>query len=77
MLPDPYAGHGDGIGSCECSRCDCCGAGPDECDCGRDWDELQVWCEDDDAPTDHLCNDPGCDHLRLRLERKAKETATS
>lgn len=22
-LPDPYRGHGDGIGSCDCPRCDC------------------------------------------------------
>lgn len=22
-LPDPYNGGGDGIGSCDCSRCDC------------------------------------------------------
>lgn len=22
-LPDPYHGQGDGIGSCECPRCDC------------------------------------------------------
>ena len=23
LLPDPYNGAGDGIGSCECPRCDC------------------------------------------------------
>jgi hypothetical protein len=23
MLPDPYNGQGDGIGSCDCPRCDC------------------------------------------------------
>jgi hypothetical protein len=22
-LPDPYHGRGDGIGSCDCPRCDC------------------------------------------------------
>ena len=22
-LPDPYAGQGDGIGSCDCPRCEC------------------------------------------------------
>ena len=25
-LPDPYAGQGDGIGSCDCPRCEGCGA---------------------------------------------------
>lgn len=34
-LPDPYEGHGDGIGSCDCPRCQSCGAGPLECDCGN------------------------------------------
>jgi hypothetical protein len=37
-LPDPYNGTGDGIGSCDCSRCDCgaamwsvfCSCPPDE-----------------------------------------------
>ncbi|MET9303209.1 hypothetical protein ABZX66_28200 [Micromonospora aurantiaca] len=41
-LPDPYRGQGDGIGSCDCPRCDCGAARssafctcPDEgCDCG-------------------------------------------
>lgn len=23
LLPDPYSGGGDGIGSCDCSRCEC------------------------------------------------------
>lgn len=32
-LPDPYDGQGDGIGSCDCSRCDDCGAGPEQCEC--------------------------------------------
>lgn len=32
-LPDPYHGDGDGIGSCECPRCEDCGAAPLTCDC--------------------------------------------
>lgn len=28
LLPDPYGGEGDGIGSCDCHRCERCG-GPD------------------------------------------------
>lgn len=28
LLPDPYNGQGDGIGSCDCPRCERCG-GPD------------------------------------------------
>ena len=27
-LPDPYRGQGDGIGSCDCPRCDCGAAQP-------------------------------------------------
>lgn len=34
-LPDPYDGWGDGIGSCECPRCEYCGA-PPGCDCSDD-----------------------------------------
>jgi hypothetical protein len=34
-LPDPYHGDGDGIGSCECPRCEWCGAAPETCDCER------------------------------------------
>lgn len=30
-LPDLHRGQGDGIGSCECPRCEDCGAGPQEC----------------------------------------------
>lgn len=32
-LPDMYEGGGDGIGSCDCSRCEWCGAAPLRCDC--------------------------------------------
>lgn len=54
-LPDPYRGRGDGIGSCECPRCQTCAAGPEECDCstacwcgdevcvGDCWDEQAPW----------------------------------
>ena len=35
-LPDPYRGQGDGIGSCECPRCEYCGADPLVCECGED-----------------------------------------
>ncbi|MEV4271952.1 hypothetical protein [Micromonospora aurantiaca (nom. illeg.)] len=52
-LPDPYRGQGDGIGSCDCPRCDHgCGVaawsslcqGPDE-DGSEDWGQ-----EYDDEP---------------------------
>lgn len=51
-LPDYYAGQGDGIGSCDCPRCDECGAGPLECDCAAEssyadhyseWDREEAW----------------------------------
>ena len=37
-LPDPYNGDGDGIGSCECPRCEC-GAAADSqfCSCPDDY----------------------------------------
>lgn len=73
-LPDNYNGQGDGIGSCECSRCDCCGAGPDDCDCRRDWDERWpsgVYEDDDDEPFDALCNDTACPTRQGRLARAA------
>lgn len=56
-LPDPYNGQGDGIGSCDCPRCQCCGAGPQECECNRDFDDLY---DDADEPYDYLCNDTSC-----------------
>ncbi|MBM0257364.1 hypothetical protein [Micromonospora sp. 4G55] len=44
-LPDYYRGQGDGIGSCDCPRCDCgAAAGSYLCDC---------------PPDD--CDDPDCD----------------
>lgn len=67
-LPDSYRGQGDGIGSCDCSRCVCCGAGPDECECQYEVDEYYV---EPDEPWDYLCSDSTCDHLLFRLARKA------
>jgi hypothetical protein len=52
-LPDTYRGQGDGIGSCECPRCERCGSGPG-CDC-RDDDEF--FCGDPDCS----CGDPDDD----------------
>lgn len=50
-LPDPYNGAGDGIGSCECPRCEDCGARPLRCDCPRleEW-ELEMEDEPDARP---------------------------
>jgi hypothetical protein len=62
-LPDPYHGNGDGIGSCDCPRCPCCGAGPMDCDCQRDG-EFDF---DDADPFDGLCNDPACPYLLARV----------
>ena len=45
-LPDPYNGDGDGIGSCECPRCEWCGAAPLECSCESDDDYLPDWPDD-------------------------------
>lgn len=36
-MPDPYNGHGDGIGSCMCPRCDQCGWAPGVCNCSDDY----------------------------------------
>lgn len=38
-LIDPYNGDGDGIGSCDCSRCDGCGEVSVFCDCDDYWDD--------------------------------------
>lgn len=46
-LPDPYNGAGDGIGSCECARCEYCGGPPGVCNC----DEWDCDCDDyEDRP---------------------------
>lgn len=41
-LPDPYNGDGDGIGSCECPRCDTCGSAPLTCECEREQCEPEL-----------------------------------
>lgn len=43
-LPDPYRGRGDGVGSCDCPRCDC-GAARGSFLCGCPSDE---WPYDDE-----------------------------
>lgn len=69
-LPDQYRGQGDGIGSCDCPRCECCEAAPDECDCAQDTDYLGEeelsWLGDD-----YLCNDVACPTGVVRRERRA------
>lgn len=49
-LVDPYNGQGDGIGSCECARCEHCGGRPLRCDCGHveDWPDSD-WPSDEEA----------------------------
>lgn len=69
QLPDLHHGDGDGIGSCDCSRCDCCGAAPYDCECSRDFDEMY---DDPDEPWDYLCNDSACVWLQARLKAKAE-----
>jgi hypothetical protein len=44
-LPDPYNGGGDGIGPCECPRCDECGAPPLVC-YHDEYDDYPEWPED-------------------------------
>ena len=65
-LPDPYRGQGDGIGSCECPRCDCCHRAPGDCDCRRDYEHNL---DDPDEPFDPWCNDTSCGHRQMRLDR--------
>lgn len=65
-LPDLHCGQGDGIGSCECRRCDCCGGGPnDDCNCRYEWPEHD---EDDSAGADPLCNDSACPWRQTRID---------
>jgi len=64
LLDDRHLGAGDGIGSCDCVRCDCCGAGPQQCDCRRDFDPYQ---DDEDEPFDYLCNDTACSYRAGRI----------
>ena len=44
-LPDPYDGNGDGIGSCDCSRCEWCGQPPGVCSCTA-YDYEEDWPDD-------------------------------
>jgi hypothetical protein len=44
-LPDPYNGEGDGIGSCECPRCEWCHGPPLECECESE-DAFPDWPDD-------------------------------
>ena len=64
QLPDIHRGDGDGIGSCDCSRCQCCGAAPYDCECSRDFDPLY---DDESAPYDPLCNDEACVWREARI----------
>jgi hypothetical protein len=54
-LVDPYDGEGDGIGSCECPRCEDCGAPPGACN-GHDEDER----DHEDPYARQCCGDPNC-----------------
>jgi len=45
-LPDPYNGHGDGVGSCDCPRNECCGQQSYFCTCASDDDYF--WGEDEE-----------------------------
>lgn len=46
-LPDPYNGQGDGIGSCDCHRCEACGGAPGH-ECSADWPD-DVFITDDEV----------------------------
>lgn len=69
-LPDLHRGQGDGYGSCDCPRCDCCHAAPDDCDCRRDFD---LYIDEEDEPFDPWCSDTACDHRALRIMRRRSE----
>lgn len=72
-LHDSYRGQGDGIGSCDCPRCQCCGRGPsDDCDCSQDWNDRWPSGEydDDDEPDDFLCNDTSCVWREARVRSR-------
>lgn len=47
-LPDYYDGAGDGIGSCECPRCEWCSGPPLECSCEDDDYYDGEWRPEDD-----------------------------
>ena len=52
-LSDAYRGAGDGIGSCDCPRCQVCGSGPG-CDCDGWGEEYE---DDSDCGPDCTCWD--------------------
>jgi len=64
-LVDPYNGQGDGIGSCECPRCEC-GASL--------WSSLCVCPPEDDDPWGGanlaICGDPACRCSDEQSDRK-------
>jgi hypothetical protein len=66
-LTDPYRGQGDGIGSCECPRCEQCGAPPEGCDC--------AWHSDCPDPDCDCCVDDDWDESLLYADRPV-ETVT-
>lgn len=44
LMPDPYNGEGDGVGSCGCPRCDCgYPAGSGFCTCPTEDDGPACW----------------------------------
>jgi hypothetical protein len=47
-LPDPYQGNGDGIGSCDCPRCEC-GAAVWSVFCTCPPEDDGQWPDDDEA----------------------------
>ncbi|TBL44269.1 hypothetical protein EYA84_02165 [Verrucosispora sp. SN26_14.1] len=57
-LPDRYRGQGDGIGSCDCPRCDCGAAsGSQFCTCEPD-DVDDQWPPDDEPWPDDVIARP-------------------
>jgi hypothetical protein len=60
-LVDPYRGQGDGIGSCDCPRCDCgCVSGSSLCICPLEDDYPWVYDEDEACPdTEVIAVRPG------------------
>lgn len=53
-LPDPYRGNGDGIGSCDCPRCEGGEAPAHSCFC--DCPDDDYW-RDDDSMADMIPDD--------------------
>lgn len=57
-LPDPYHGAGDGIGSCDCCRCEYCAGPPGLCSCEED--DLPPWPDDVIVSTTEVTPDGRC-----------------